>query len=314
MSFEELTTEDKRTIRKVYLTADSRKIAQEELAKVFSVTERTIRNWAKEMEVGVLEKNKTNPRSILIYDIETPRLAAELWWSGKQFVNGLDITDEPRIISIAWKWVGEDKVYSSHWDLETQDDSEMVKGFLEEYNKADLVVGINNNRFDNRWINARAIKHGFTVNNFVKSLDVQKEAKRLLRLPSYSLKYLAQYLDVPVKKQEHEGIIMWKKIQYGTMPERIEYMRKMLDYNTHDILATEGVYLRLLPIIDNVAHLGINYGNGKYSCPHCGEVHGIELFKTTVTKAGTVQHIMQCLNDGTKYKVSNREYLNWLKL
>lgn len=314
MDFNQLNTEDKRLLRRTYLTATTRKQAQETLSDVFGVSERTVRRWAKQMEVGVMEKNLTKPNNILIYDIETPRLAAELWWSGKQWVNGLDIKDEPRIISICWKWVGEDKVYTAHWDLKTQDDSGLVKGFLEEYNKADLVVGINNNRFDNRWINARAIKHGFKVNQFVKSLDVQKEAKRLLRLPAYSLKYLAEYLEVPVKKQDHEGIVMWRKIQYGDMPERKAYMKKMIDYNSHDILATEGVYLKLLPIMDSIAHLGVAYGNGKYSCPVCGEVHGIEHFKTTFTKAGTVQHIMQCHNDGVRYKISNREYLNWLKL
>lgn len=311
MNYRDLTREDVRLIKKRYASNDPRSKVQKELAKLYGVNKRTIRRWAKKLEVGVMAKNVTNPARILIYDIETPRLRAEVWWSGKQFVNGMDIIDEPKIISISWKWLGDDKVHAAHWDLETQDDKEMMEIFADEYNKADLVIGFNNNRFDNRWVNARALKHRIDVNTFVRSLDLQKEAKRLLRLPSYSLKYLCEYFEVPQQKQSHEGLIMWRKIQWGTMDERVEYMKKMITYNVGDILATESLYLRMLPILDHTAHLGVLHGNEKYACPHCGETEAIELVKTTVTKAGTIQRVMRCLKDGTKYKISNREYLKW---
>lgn len=313
MRFEELTQIEIAYIQKVYEEAESRKKAQASISDKFNVSERTVRRWAKRLNIGT--GKPPSERKILIYDIETPRLKGEIWWSGKQWVSGLDIHDEPKIISISWKWVGEDGVYSDHWNIETQDDKEMLQRFLKDYNEADLVVGVNNNRFDNRWINARALKHGLDVNTFVRSLDIQKEAKRLLRLPSYALAYLAEYFNVPIKKMKTEGIIMWRKIQYSEdLQERKEWMQKMIEYNIHDILATEGVYLRMLPVLDHIAHLGVAYGNGKYSCPHCGETDNIELFKTTFTKAGTVQHIMKCNEDGTKYKISNREYLNWINL
>jgi hypothetical protein len=312
MKFKDLGQRDIELITAQYRSNSPRRVVQKELSELFGVSRRTIRKWANRLELGVLKENVTNPSRILIYDIETPRLMAELWWSGKQYVNGNDIMDEPRIISISWKWYGEEKVHAAHWDLATQDDSEMMKLFLEAYNEADVVVGINNDRFDNRWINARAMKHGLDVNTFVRSIDIQKQAKRLLRLPSYSLKYMCEYFDIPQQKLSHEGLVMWRKIQYGTMEEREEYMKKMIDYNVGDILATEGLFLRLMPMLNLHTHLGVMYGNEAYSCPLCGETEDIELVKTTTTRAGTIQHVMRCNVDGAKFKIGNRQYLNWL--
>lgn len=311
MKFKQLTQKDFESIRSAYRSSLSKEEVQAMLADKYSVHPRTIRKWARRMNLGTVDNKDSTPR-ILIYDIETPRVRAELWWSGKQFVNGNDVVDEPRIISISWKWFGDETVHAAHWDLKSQDDSEMMKEFLEHYNNADVIVGINNDRFDNRWINARAVKHKLDVNTFVRSVDIQKQCKRLFRLPSYSLKYLGHFFDIPMQKQNHEGLIMWQKIQYGTLEEAVEYMAKMIRYNVGDIMATEGLLLRLMPVLNLQTHLGVASGNAPYSCPLCGETEDIELHKTTYTRAGTIQHIMKCNKDGSKYKISNSNYLKWL--
>lgn len=311
MKFKDLTTSDIEYIRARYRSGLPRRVVQTELAESYGVHRRTVRKWAKRLEVGVKVESIEDPR-ILIYDIETPRLLFELWWSGRQWVNGNDAVDEPRILSISWKWVGEDKVHAANWDLIKQTDKDMMKQFMEEYNKADIVVGINNNNFDNRWINARAMKHKLPINTFVRSVDVQKQVKKLCRLPSYSLKYLCEFFDVEHKKLSHEGITMWRKIQYGTPDERGEYMSKMIEYNVGDILATEALFLRLLPYLNLQAHLGVLDGNKPYSCPMCGETEEIELWKTTSTRAGTIQHIMKCKKDGHMYKIGHSQYIAWM--
>lgn len=311
MEFNDLNETDKEVIKDAYKRFNTRKEAQEYLGGYFSVHTRTIRKWAKRMELGVMTKNITNPNKILIYDIETSQGEAKVWWSGKQYVNGKRFTRMPKIISICWKFLGEDKIYAVDWGVEEKDDKELLEIFLHDYNQADLVIGQNNKNFDNRWVNARALKHNLDVDTFVRTIDLQREAKRLLRLPSYSLEFMCEYFDVPYKKQTHEGIVMWDMIEDGTPAQAKEYLKKMIDYNRGDILATESLYLRMLPILDHSAHLGVLHGNEKYSCPHCGETENIELVKTTVTKAGTIQRIMRCLEDGTKYKLSNREYLKW---
>lgn len=307
--FKELTKGDKEFIQKLYDSEMPKKEVQESLSTKYGVSERSIRTWAKELQLGVLAKNITDGAKILIYDLETPRLRANVWWSGKQFVNGNDIIDEPKIISVAWKWFGENKVYTATWD-KNHDDKGLMEKFLPEYNKANLVIGVNNNSFDNRWMNARAMKHGLHINMFVKSLDLQKQMKRIARLPTYALKYLCKFFGVTMKLS-HEGILMWEMVQYGTPTQQKEYLKKMIYYNIGDIISTEEVYVKMIPYIAHKAHLGVAVGNGKYSCPTCGETDELTYLGDTITAAGTIQRLMQCNHDKSQYKISNREYLKW---
>ena len=69
----------------------------------------------------------------------------------------------------------------------------MLKSFLKAYNTADMVIGQNNDKFDNRWVNARAMKHNLDVNTLVKSFDIMKQTKKLFRLPSYSMDYITKF-------------------------------------------------------------------------------------------------------------------------
>lgn len=309
MKFKQLTEGDKSFIEDMYSSKRPRKLVQEVLAEHFSVHTRTIRKWAKKLGLGLMKENIINPSKILIYDIETGRVPAMVWWSGKQYVSADQLMEEPKIITIAYKWLGEDDIYDLTWD-NFQSDKDMVEAFLAVYNKADMVIGQNNDRFDNRWINARAMKYGLEVNTFVRSFDIMKETKRLFRLPSYSMKFITNYLGIETKL-EHEGIVMWDKIQFGTPEEQMEYLQKMVDYNRQDIVATEDMYLTLRKYMGHKVHFGVLHGGEKFSCPNCGG-HNIELYKTTVTPAGTVQRIMICKDDRVKYRLTNKQYMNYL--
>jgi len=249
---------------------------------------------------------KKDPR-ILIYDIETSRALAAVWWTGKQYVGHNQLKSEPAIITIAWKWFGENNVYTVEWDDGC--DKEMLADFLKEYNKADLVIGQNNLRFDNRWINARAMKHNLDVNTKPRSLDLMKENKRLFRLPSYSMAYVSRYMGTEGKLQ-HGGIKMWDDIQWGTPKEKKESMKKMVDYNVQDIVATEDMYLRLRKYIGNTTHVGVFQGKEKWTCPTTGS-EDVQFYKTDITRAGTIQRLMKSNKTGEIYRISNRQYLAW---
>lgn len=261
--------------------------------------------------IRLSNKQKTSSQAkVLIYDIETSRVEARLWWSGKQYVNGAQITSDPSVITIAWKWLGEDEIHCLTWD-KNKSDEKLIKSFLKEYNCADLVIGYNNNRFDNKWINTRALKYDLDVNTYVKSFDIMKQSKSLFRLPSYSMNYLAKYVGVKTKLQ-HSGLSMWDQIQYGTKKEAKKAMEMMVEYNVQDIVVTEQVYLKVRKYMKNPIHLGALKGKSKSSCPTCGGTN-VKLHKTTCTQAGTIQHIMKCKDDKSKFKISNTEYLKLIK-
>lgn len=311
MKFKNLTAQDKVIIERVYETSSTRAEAQEILGDKFSVHVRTIRKWAERLGIGLMAGNIINPSKVMVYDVETSQIEVRLWWTGKQYVNYKSIKEgsETKIITVAWKWLGDDSVSHLTWD-KNHCDKELMEKFLVEYNSADMVVGYNNKNFDDRLINTRALRHSLEVNTFVKSFDIIKESKRLFRIPSYSLAFLCKFVGV-TQKLSHEGIILWDKIQFGSKDEQKEYMAKMIEYNVGDINSTEEVYVRLRKYMGHKVHFGVLEGGENFSCPDNGSTN-VRLYKKTTTAAGTVQIIMEDIDTGVKYKISNRNYLKFL--
>ena len=307
MKYSNLSTEDKALIIAAYNRESSQADTQSSLAALFGVTTRTVRAWAKNLVLTGVELS--NDFRVMVYDIETSRVTAKVWWTGKQYVGHKQLTEEPKIISISWKWLGEDKIHALTWD-KNHCDKKMLGKFLAEYNTADMVVGQNNDRFDNRWVNARAMKHGLHFNTFLKSFDVMKQTKRLFRLPSYSMDYITKYLNVE-NKQTHEGIKMWDMIQDGNKSQQKEYLKKMVAYNVGDIVSTEAMYVKLRKYMGHKVHFGVLAGKPKYSSPSDGSLD-IRLIRTTASAAGTLQYIMESNTDGVQFKISNSAYKQFL--
>ena len=304
-----LNNKQKQRVIDLYASSKSKMEVQEILSEEFGVTTRTVRKMAKELGLNKLYRNVTEDK-ILVYDIETCRVKADVWSTGKQYINHKQLRSQTKIISIAWKWIGEDRVYSVHWD-ENHNDYGVMVDFLKVYNKASLVVGQNNNSFDNKLINTRAAYHKLHVDRFVKSFDIYRMAKRYFRLPSYSMAYMAEYFGLTLK-QSHEGIYMWEMIEYGTPEEQAEYLKKMITYNKGDIVTTEELYLTLKPYFASVTHKGVSNGLPKWTCPVSGSKN-VKLLKTIFTEMGTVQRILFCEDSQHQYKVNNKTYMDFLQ-
>lgn len=250
---------------------------------------------------------------VMIYDIETSLVRADVWGTGKMYLRHDQLVPGPegetRIISIAWKYAGEDKVHDLSWD--DGDDREMVKTFMSVYNRCEMVVGQNNNSFDNKIVKARAAKHGLFINRFVKSFDIYRKVKSIFKLPSYSMAYMAKYFGLTLK-QSHEGIRMWKMIQYGTPEQKAEYLAKMITYNIGDIVTTEELYMLLRPYLGTITNVSVANGLPRWHCPiSCSS--NIELYNTIYTESGTVQRILFCPDSQHQFKVNNSVYKEFLE-
>lgn len=309
MSVNRLSKKDRQLIIDQYSSNKPRKQVQKELSKYLLVSKRTVRRYAKELNLGIKVSDIVDDK-IMVYDIETSRVKADVWWTGKQYINHSQLRNEPKIISIAWKWVGEDEVSYLTWD-KNHCDKKMVTKFLKSYNKASMIIGQNNNSFDNKWINTRAAKHKLFVDRYVKSFDIYRMAKRYFRLPSYSMAYMAKYFGLTLK-QSHEGMHMWDMIEYGNVEEQKEYLQKMVDYNKGDIVTTEELYMTLKPYFGSVTNNAVKQGLPKWACPVSGSVD-VKLRKTIFTEQGTVQRILYCGKSKHQYKVSNKSYMDFLQ-
>jgi len=309
MKFKQLDMKDYAFIRGMYASKLlSKKEVQEAVAKHYGIHPRTVRKWANKL--GINTMNAAEDQKILVYDIETSRVEVKAWGTGKTYINHGQLRSETRIISIAYKWLGQDEVNWVKWDMKTHDDRQLMVDFLKIYNEADMLIGQNNDRFDNKLVRTRAAKHGLFVNVLLPSFDLYKEAKRVFRLQSYSMAYMAKFFGVTLK-QSHEGIYMWDMIEDGTPAQQKEYIKKMIDYNVGDIVTTEELYVVLRKYLGHKVHFGVANGKQKYTCPNCGSEH-VSLFQTSYTAAGTPKRNMVCGDCDVQYKISNRDYFHYL--
>jgi uncharacterized protein YprB with RNaseH-like and TPR domain len=249
---------------------------------------------------------------ILIYDIETTLLLAEVWNAGKMsFMHASSLHTETEIITVAYKWLGDDTVHTLEWDNKKKNDKQLVKDFVKIYNSADIVVGVNNDRFDNKIVNARAAKYRLFVNTQIKSIDVQKQAKSIWRLPSHSMKYMAKFFGL-THKLEHEGIDMWRDIQWGSKKVSRAALDEMITYNIGDIVTTEEIYFLVQMYAKHQVHMGVMTGQPRWSCPDTGS-HRVKLYETTFTATGRIKRVMKSKETKRLYTISNMDYLRFLK-
>jgi hypothetical protein len=296
----------------LYSSSKSKTEVQNLLAKEWDVTTRTIRTLAKSNGLNVIKANTISDR-IMVYDIETSYVLFEGWSTGKTYNSWKDIHGEKctKIISVSWKWIGKDEVHALTWD-ENQCDKKLMETFLKEYNKAAMVVGYNNNSFDNKIINSRAWIHSLFIKTHITSFDVYRHVAKTQRHQSKSLAYLCEVKGLTAQKLTHRGKIMWREIQFGSKAEQKKALQEMVDYNVGDIVSTEELYVTLKPYFKHAMHFGVKDGLPKWVCPNTGSTD-VKLLDTKITSAGTVQRILYCEESDTQYKVNNKTYMDFLQ-
>ena len=238
----------------------------------------------------------------LFYDIETSYNIVKAWRIGYNInLNMDDIIQERAIITIAYKWEGEEDVTVLSWDKGC--DKKIIEDFVKVMAEADELVGHNVDRYDTKFIMARALKHNISVLPKYQSTDTLKLAKKHFMLNSNKLDYIAQYLGIG-HKTKHRGLSMWDDIILRNDPQALE---EMIEYNVQDVFLTEQVYHKLMEYsLPKVNHASKQTGD-KHTCPQCGSDH-VELHKTYVSGSGVKTRLMGCKSCSTNFTISNTNY------
>ena len=227
-----------------------------------------------------MNKMNDKPR-ILTYDIETFP-ATGYFWNKKWETNIIEILEQSPILSFSAKWLHGKQITKSLPDYRgyrkgTKDDSNLIKDIWDVLDEADVVVMQNGQAYDYKMTNARFLYHGLTAPSPYKIIDTLKEARKYIKLPSYSLDDMVKYFSIG-KKKEHEGFDLWTKCLSGDKSA----WNRMKAYNAHDVLITEKLYLKLMPFAQS--NLGIYY-NSNIVCANCGseniQSRGYAVNKTT---------------------------------
>ena len=212
-----------------------------------------------------------------------------------------DIIQERAIITIAYKWEGEEDVTVLSWDKGC--DKKIIEDFVKVMSEADEMVGHNLDRYDTKFIMGRALKHGIPALPKYQSTDTLKLVKKHFMLNSNKLDYIAQYLGIG-SKTKHRGLEMWDDIILRNDSKALE---EMIEYNVQDVFLTEQVYHKLMEYsLPKVNHASKQTGD-KHTCPQCGSDHA-ELHKTYISGTGTKTRLMNCLNCSTNFTINNTNY------
>lgn len=219
---------------------------------------------------------------ILIYDLEvSPTLA---WTYGMYKTNVIKVEQNPSIMSISWRWYGEDVTH--HESLAsiprkrgTSSNLALVKLIRGLFDEADIVVAHNANRFDNKVATASFIRYNLAPPSPYKTVDTLQVARSVARFNSNSLDSLGELLGLGRKTKEKVGDI-W----YDCLRGDKEAWEKMRLYNNQDVDLLYKIYERLRPYIKNHTNLGDLYGE-RGLCPKCAspklEKRGIKYGKQT---------------------------------
>lgn len=213
---------------------------------------------------------------ILLLDIETAPMEADVWGMWKNNVGLNQLVKDWYILSWSAKWLGVDKPYYADQRNvpldQIEDDSAILAKLHALLDQADVVVAHNAARFDVPKINARFIKAGFLPPSPYKIIDTLLIAKKQFKFSSNRLEYLAKFLDVPQKKLAHHrfpGHALWTAVRKGNKQAWAE----MKTYNIADVYALEGVYLKLRPWDKLHPNVAVTEDSDEHLCPTCGSVH-----------------------------------------
>lgn len=203
---------------------------------------------------------------IVFLDIETMPSIAYVW--GKWEQNVLDFIQDGYIFSYALKVAGKKGVkvralsdYPA-WKDNNRDETALLKELTSDLEDADIVVAHNGDKFDIPTIRTRMVTLGFEPLRPFQLVDTLKWARGTFKFKSNKLDDLSRDLQIG-RKLPHTGFHMWQSCMNGDMRS----IRKMKQYNKHDVLLLEELYYRFLPHVPSPVNTS---KRGECVCPRCG--------------------------------------------
>ena len=257
-------------------------VSLEDISIAYGVPEKTLKS---RFSKKVITSTPAHPAlKILILDIENAPMLSYHWGVWQQNIGAPMRLENNRsyMMSIAMKWLGEDKIY--YFETRTEDDKELVKETLKFLDEADIVIAHNGKKFDMKKINAYAIMNDLMPPSPYRQIDTLIEARKHFAFERNTLAHLADALKCAPKLDhaKFKGFELWKECMAGNE----EAWAEMKKYNIQDINTLEEVYIKLRPYIKahpNVVTLSNSF---EKRCTSCGskKIHEDGYSVTNVSK------------------------------
>ena len=246
---------------------------------------------------------------ILVIDIETKPLKAYCWGLFDQNISLDMIIEDWSVMSWAAKWLGNDHIF--YQDLSENDDYTndelIIRGIFELLNECDAVLTQNGKRFDIPKLNAKFVEYKLGLPAPYKHID-NYTIKKKLGLTSKKLEYTTNKFNEQYKKLKHgkfPGMSLWIECLKGNK----EAWSEMKEYNIHDVLSLEELYVNHLRKFDSTLNFGVYTGTG--GCMNCGS-NDLTEKEHSYTKTGAFKTYL-CNRCGTYSTSRNNELSKSIK-
>lgn len=221
---------------------------------------------------------KSRMPKVLFFDIETSSLLSEHFGLFKVNIGLPQVIRDWSVLSWSAKWMHEDEIMymdirdqfdgSAKSILKQPDDSAMLEAIWKLMDEADILVGQNNVKFDNKKLNARFIQNGMKPYSPVKNIDTLLIAKKHFGFTSNKLAYLTDKLCTKYRKLDHgkfAGMELWLECIKGNQ----EAWDEMEEYNKYDVLSLEELTMKMVPWSNTIPNLDLYHSTEANLC-FCG--------------------------------------------
>lgn len=201
---------------------------------------------------------------VYLIDIET---SPNLGWSwGKYEQDVIRFAKEWQLLSFAYKELGRPGVKCfARPDYKDKTDRSLTRDAWGVLDGADVVIGHNVDKFDNRKLRAKFVEHGLAPPRTYKTVDTLKIARSQFAFNSNKLGDLAVTLGLG-RKLRTGGIDLW----FDCMEGNPKAWARMVAYNKQDVVLLESVYEKLKSWYPS--HPNLALFEDRPGCPVCSSL------------------------------------------
>lgn len=203
----------------------------------------------------------------LVIDVERLQGKAEVpfWGLGDykhRRIHHEHVTEWPRTICAAWRWIGERKIhFAAEWDNGPEAFAQTMRDQLDD---ADIITGHYVNGADRKWLNSLFRDHRIDWPSPYKVIDTLAIARRDLGDESMTLDALCKRFGIPAKSGKYDPVVARAACEGDTRAQR-----QIATYNKGDVEASTGLYFMTLPLAHGHPHVAPVKGMTKPTCPRC---------------------------------------------
>lgn len=239
-----------------------------------------------------------NNAKILIFDIETAPAEAYIWSKFQDVVPDNMIKHDWFVLCWSAKFLFGEEVYNSKLtkkELRNRDDKRIMKNLWHLIDESTVIIAHNAKRFDEKKMNTRYLKHGYSKPSPYQVIDTLVHARKQFAITSNKLDYLAQFFGVEGKHETPDG--MWADCMQGDYNSLIT----MQSYCDQDVFVLEDVYLNMRGWIHPHPNIALQAVSENGCCPVCTSEESEEC-KTYYRTYVNEYDAFRCKNCGHIYR------------